>query len=425
MWRSAGPALPSSSRSARTPQRDGAAAREGQLIFVGDRLVTARRACLYWDWNATTPPHSDVLEAMAAASRDAWANPSSQHQLGRAARARIERVREQLAAVVAVHPRDVLFAGSGTEANNLALSDAAALVVSRLDHPSVVRLAEERAGHGQPVAWIPVPPSGRLEPDAVLEALESLPPALWPGSCVVLTLANHETGVIQDVTGVLERVRPRGARLHVDAAQALGKLPSRSFGDADSYTLVAHKIRGPQGIAALAWRGRSPAPVLLGGSQERGIRPGTLSGSLIAGFGAALERLEPARYAAIEPLRDELERALGALAEVNGAGVARLPHVSNLSVAGWSGERLVAALDVRGVCVSTGSACRVGTAEPSAAVAAMHGIERARRAIRISLGEDVSRGELDEGTRVLVSLISRRAAGSSGSTPTNASECDG
>jgi cysteine desulfurase len=374
----------------------------------------ARPACLYWDWNATTPPHPDVLAAMQAASRDSWANPSSQHQLGRAARARIERVREQLAGLVSVHPRDVLFAGSGTEANNLALSDAAALVVSRLDHPSVVRVAEERASRGQPVAWVPVPASGRLEPDAVLEALESLPPALWPDSRVVLTLANHETGVIQDVQGVLERVRSRGARLHVDAAQALGKLPAASFGDADSYTLVAHKIRGPQGIAALAWRGPSPAPVLLGGSQERGLRPGTPSGSLIAGFGAALERLEPARYAAVEPLRDELERALGSSAAVNGTGVPRVPHVSNVSVVGWSGERLVAALDVRGVCVSTGSACRVGTAEPSAAVAAMLGLERARSAIRISLGEEMSRAELQEGMRVLLSLVRARATSSSG-----------
>jgi cysteine desulfurase len=375
--------------------------------------VTARSACIYWDWNATTPPHPDVLAAMREATEHAWANPSSQHQLGRAARARIEGVREQLAAVVAVHPRDVLFAGSGTEANNLALRSAAGLVVSRLDHPSVVRVAEERAADGVPVAWVRVPGSGRLEPDAVLEALECLPKALWVESVVVLTLANHETGVIQDVPGVLARVRARGARLHVDAAQALGKLPSALFGDADSYTLVAHKIRGPQGIAALAWRGRPPAPVLLGGSQERGLRPGTPSAALIAGFGAAIARLDPVRYAAVEPLRDELERALDGEVRVNGAGAPRLPHVSNFSVPGWSGERLVAALDVRGVCVSTGSACRVGTAEPSAAVAAMQGLDRAQSAVRLSLGEDLSRAELERGLDVLLPLLRRTSTSSS------------
>jgi cysteine desulfurase len=387
--------------------------------------VTARPACLYWDWNSTTPPHPDVLEAMRAASHDAWANPSSQHQLGRAARARIERVREQLAAVVSVHPRDVLFTGSGTEANNLALSDAAALVVSRLDHPSIVRVAEERAARGHPVAWVPVPASGRLDPGRVLDALESLPERLWPESVAVMTVANHETGVLQELPELLERLRARGARLHVDGAQALGKLPPELFADADSYTLVAHKIRGPQGVAALAWRGRAPTPVLLGGSQERGLRPGTLSGPLIAGFGAALERLAPGRYAAIAPLRDELERALGSAVQVNGAGAPRLPHVSNFSVvSGWSGERLVAALDVRGVCVSTGSACRVGTAEPSAAVAAMVGADRARSAIRISLGEDLSRAELGQGIAVLLSLVRRNDPCASGNAGENSAAGD-
>ena len=255
----------------------------------------AHAGCLYWDWNATTPPHPDVLEAMRDAGEDAWANPSSQHRLGRAARARIEGVRERLAACLAVHPRDVLFAGSGTEANNLALRDAEALVASRLDHPSVVRVAELLAASGRPVRWLPVPPEGRLDPDAVAAALDSLPAPVRARTTVALTLANHETGVIQDLAGVRAKVRLAGARLHVDAAQALGKVPASELGEADSYTLVAHKIRGPQGVAALAWRGRAPAPVLLGGSQERGLRPGTASAVLVAGFGAALERLDPAR----------------------------------------------------------------------------------------------------------------------------------
>ena len=368
---------------------------------------------LYWDWNATTPPHPDVLDAMRTASGSAWANPSSQHRLGRAARARIESVREQLAAVVAVHPRDVVFTGSGTEANNLALRDAGALVVSRLDHPSIVRVAEALERAGRPVAWVHVPDAGRLEPAAVGDALASLPAEARPHAVVALTLANHETGVIQDVEAVLARARDHGARLHVDAAQALGKLPASLFGAADSYTLVAHKIRGPQGIAALAWRGRSPAPVLLGGSQERGLRPGTLSGALIAGFGAALARVDPARYVAVATLRDELERALGSAVLLNGAEAPRLPHVSNFSTPGWTGERLVAALDVRGVCVSTGSACRVGTAEPSAAVAAMLGPERARSAIRVSFGEDLDRAQLAAGMAVLLPLVRRGAQSAS------------
>jgi len=375
--------------------------------------LPAQSGCLYWDWNATTPPHPEVLEAMRVASEQAWANPSSQHQLGRAARARIERVRELLAACVAVHPRDVLFAGSGTEANNLALRDAGAVVASRIDHPSVVRVAEQIEASGRPVRWLPVPPDGRLQPDAVQAALVSLPPELRGQTVVALTLANHETGVIQDLAGVLGRVRSQGARLHVDAAQALGKLELSGLGEADSYTLVAHKIRGPQGIAALAWRGRAPSPVLLGGSQERGLRPGTTSAALVAGFGAALERIDIARHAALRPLRDALEQALGPDVSINGGGAPRLAHVSNFSAPGWSGERLVAALDVRGVCVSTGSACRVGTAEPSAAVAAMLGAERAKAAVRVSLGEATGRAQLDAGLAVLLPLLRRHGTGPS------------
>jgi cysteine desulfurase len=364
-----------------------------------------REPSLYWDWNATTPPHPDVLEAMRSASDSAWANPSSQHRFGRAARACIEDVRERLARLVGVHPRDVLFAGSGTEANNLALRDAAGLVVSRLDHPSIVRVAEAAEAAGRPVAWVPAPPSGRLDPAVVLAALDSLPGPLLARSVVALTLANHETGVIQDLPAVQAGVQARGARLHVDAAQALGKLPAAALGMADSYTLVAHKIRGPQGIAALAWRGAPPAPVLLGGSQERGLRPGTSSAQLVAGFGAALARIDASRYAVLAGLRDELERALAPFVEINGGSAPRLPHVSNFSARGWSGERLVAALDVRGICVSTGSACRVGTAEPSAAVAAMLGLERARAAVRISFGEDLDAAGLQTGIAVLLRLL--------------------
>jgi cysteine desulfurase len=368
----------------------------------------ATQPVLYWDWNATTPPHPDVLEAMRGAYDAVWANPSSPHQLGRAARAQLESVRERIAELVAFESRDVLFAASGTEANNLALRDAGALVVSRLDHPSIVRVAEALAAGGLPVAWVAVPQSGRLAAEDVRSSLLALPASVRSSAVVALTAGNHETGVIQDVPAVAEVVGAEGARLHVDAAQALGKVRPELWRGADSYTLVAHKIRGPQGIAALAWRGRAPMPVLLGGSQERGLRPGTLSAPLVAGFGAALARLDPTRYEPLALLRDELERELAPHAVCNGASVRRLPHVSNLSFRGWSGERLVAALDVRGLCVSTGSACRVGTSEPSAAVQAMWGPERARGALRISLGEDTSEEDLRLGISLFLSLLTSR-----------------
>ena len=364
--------------------------------------------CIYWDWNATTPPHPEVLAAMQHAAEGAWGNPSSQHQLGRAAAARIERVREQIAARLQVHPRDVLFTANGTEANNLALRAAAGLVVSRLDHPSIVRVAEQLQASGLPVAWVAVPEHGRLAPEEVLASLQSLPKSVHAKAVVALTAANHETGVIQDVSRIAALVQSCGARLHVDASQALGKLPESAYASGDSYTIVAHKIRGPQGVAALAWRGPAPAPVLLGGSQERGLRPGTLNAALVAGFGAALDRVDPARYAGLAPLRDRLELELDAHARVNGELSVRVPHVSNLSFAGWSGERLVAALDVRGICVSTGSACRVGTAEPSAVVEAMLGRERARAAVRISLGEDATPQQLERAIALILPVLGRQ-----------------
>jgi cysteine desulfurase len=370
---------------------------------------------LYWDWNATTPPHPEVLAALQKAHAEAWANSSSPHQAGRAARALIEDVRERIAGLLAVDARDVLFTGSGTEANNLALRSAAGLVVSRIDHPSIVRVAEARAAAGIAVEWVPVPETGRLDPEQVVGAALALPAAARQGAVVAITAANHETGVVQDVVGIAARLREHGIRLHVDAAQALGKLPLERFAGADSYTLVAHKIRGPQGVAALAWRGQAPAPVLLGGSQERGLRPGTQSAPLVAGWGAALQRLDPERYLRLQPLRDLLERELAGHARVNGEGVERLPHVANLSFRGWSGERLVAALDVRGVCVSTGSACRVGTAEPSAAVLAMLGVERARAAVRISLGEDCDENQVRKGIGLILPLLSGQLSGASGS----------
>ena len=373
--------------------------------------MTQAEEPLYWDWNATTPPHPDVLAVMQEAWREAWANSSSQHRLGRAARARIEAVREQIGALLAVHPRDVLFVASGTEANNLALRHAAGLVVSRLDHPSVVRVAEQRAAEGAPVVWVAVPPSGRLDPREIASCLDTLPEPIRARSVVVITAANHETGVLQDVTDLGSLVRERGARLHCDASQAIGKVAASQLSGADSWTISAHKIRGPQGVAALAWSGAPPTPVLLGGSQERGLRPGTPPGPLIAGFGAALARLDVARYARVEPLRDRFEAAVRSHAWVNGEGAPRLPHVSNMSFAGWTGERLVAALDVRGVCVSTGSACRVGTAEPSAAVAAMSGAERAKGAVRASLGEDADEAQLERALAQLLPLLTLQREG--------------
>lgn len=344
---------------------------------------------IYLDWNATTPPHPDVLSAMARTGSEAWANPASTHRLGRRARAIVEDARERLAELCAVHSRDVLFTSGGTEANNLALSRATGVALTRLEHPSLVRVAEQLAARGTPVQWIEVTSCGRVGAQAYRSALQQLP----HGSVAVLMAANHETGVVQPVEEVALAAHEFGATLHVDAVQALGKLPPEQWRFADSLSVTAHKIRGPKGIGALAFRGpNAPRPVLLGGSQERGLRPGTVDPVAAAGFLVALDRAiaGPTRYRELARLRDDFESSLADAALLNGAEEARLPHVSNLSFMGNSGDELVAALDLLGICVSSGSACSAGTTEASPVITAMLGRERAKAAVRISLGEDTT-----------------------------------
>jgi len=342
---------------------------------------------VYLDWNATTPPLAEVIEAMAEAARTAWGNPASVHGTGRAARDLVETAREAIALLVGGSARDVIFTSGGTEANNLALHGAPALVTSMLEHPSVTRVAEALEAAGRPVRWLLVPPSGCLSAAAVAQALVDLPHS----TVVAVAAANHETGVIQPIAEIGEVARTAGARLHVDAVQAVGKLPIDELAGADTLSLAAHKLRGPKGIGALVHRpGRAPKPLLLGGSQERGRRPGTVDPVAAAGFRVAATWANEARpdQERLGRMRDQLEAALVGMGAVpNGSEARRLGHVTNLSFAGKAGDELVAALDLLGVAVSSGSACSAGTTEPSKIISAMLGVERARAAVRVSLGD--------------------------------------
>jgi cysteine desulfurase len=379
--------------------------------------------CAYLDWNATTPPHPEVVGAMNEAARLAWANPSSLHQMGRAAKAVVEGAREAVAALVELSARDVVFTSGGTEANNLALrrpferddgsTPGGVCVTSRLEHPSVTAVAEYLQRRGVRVVWLETPPSGRIDPGEVDRALsQGAGPKL-----VALSVVNHETGVLQPVAEVAEVARARGADLHVDAVQAAGRLPPDAWRGADTVSIAAHKMRGPKGIGALAVRpGIAVRPVLRGGAQERGLRPGTVDPVTAAGFGVAARRASTgaARYERLASLRDGLEERLVALGarsgrapEVNGTAK-RAPHVSNLSWHGWAGDELVAALDLEGVCVSAGSACAAGTPEPSRVIASMLGQERARSAVRISLGEETTAELLEMAIAVFERVLRRR-----------------
>ncbi|MEZ4223766.1 MAG: cysteine desulfurase family protein [Polyangiaceae bacterium] len=361
---------------------------------------------VYLDWNATTPPHPEVIVAMERALVDGWGNPSSVHARGREARRVVEDLREAIAARTRAHPRDVIFTSGGTEANNLALASATALALGRHEHPSVLRPAERLAAAGASVTWLEVGESGRVEEAALEQGLVDLP----RGATVALMAANHETGVLQPLDAARRAVERTAAWLHVDAVQAFGKVDS-AFEAAHSVALSAHKIQGPKGIGALVWR-RSPAalaPLIAGGGQERGLRGGTLDGVAAAGFLAAVNLVHPDAYAHLATLRDELERALGDVARVNGSGP-RLPHVSNLSFEGARGDELVVALDLLGIEVSAGSACSAGSQEPSAVVRAMAGEDRARQAVRFSMGPVTTREAVLQAIAALRRVLTRRSS---------------
>ena len=378
---------------------------------------------VYLDWNATTPPHDEVLDAMREAAERAWGNPSSLHRLGRTAKAVVEQAREAVAGLSGFSARDVVFTSGGTEANNLALwrpfdgangETGGVCVTSRLEHPSVTAVAEQLERRGVRVVWLDAPASGRIDPEQVGRALAL---AERGPRLVALSAVNHETGVIQPVADVASITRRRGADLHVDAVQAAGRLEPEAWRGADSVSLAAHKMRGPKGIGALAVRaGITLRPLLRGGGQERGLRPGTVDPVAAAGFGAAARRAEggPARYQRLAPLRQSLEERLVALGEklgrrplVNGTAP-RAPHVSNLSWVGWAGDELAAALDLEGICVSAGSACAAGTPEPSRVIAAMLGEERAKSAVRMSLGEETTEEAIETAIVVFERVLRRQ-----------------
>lgn len=374
----------------------------------------ARR--VYLDWNATTPPLEGVIEAVRAAELDIWANPASVHRDGQRARAELDRTRRAVARLLGREAKDVILTGGGTEANNLAVrSSTGPVVTSRLEHPSITRVVEALEREGREVRWVQPEAAGRLSPDAVAEALAGV----GAGALLCVQAVNHETGVIQPIGELAEAARRHGASLHCDAVQAAGRLEVSHWDDADSVSVAAHKIRGPKGIGALVTRPRyRVSPVLRGGDQERGIRPGTQSAALAAGFRVAAEYgLDGAtRYRALATLRDRLESELGRLGEMAGVRVAtngegaRGPHVTNLSFEHWKSSELCAALDLEGLATSSGSACSAGTSTRSPVIESMLGRERAESALRLSLGDATTALDIEDAIAAFARVLNVRAA---------------
>lgn len=358
--------------------------------------MNAIAASCYLDHNATTPLAPSVFEAMRPFLERHHGNPSSRHEYGREARRALDAAREQVAAAVGAHPTEVVFTGSGTEANNLFIKGAAAtlptgrIAVSAVEHPSVMEPALQLQGAGWRVECLPVDAAGRLD-DAVATRWHGAVPGL-----VSLMAANNETGVLQPVAPIAESLRGSSAWVHTDAVQAFGKLPLdfRALGVA-AMTVSAHKIGGPKGAAALVLGKQVELqPLLAGGGQERGLRSGTENVAALVGFGRACELLSArlAQTAMLAGLRDTFEagaRALGAI--VFGATAPRLANTSFFAFPDIDGETLVGKVDRLGFAVASGSACSSAQPEASHVLRAM-GVpdEVARGAIRVSFGPDNS-----------------------------------
>ncbi|MEE9290790.1 MAG: cysteine desulfurase family protein, partial [Alphaproteobacteria bacterium] len=334
------------------------------------------------------------------------------------ARACLEEARAQVAALAGTAPANVVFTGSGSEANNLALSGPrpARILASAMEHPSILRPAAERPGG---FALVPVDGDGVVDTGA-LEALLAEPtdgPVL-----VTVMMANNETGVLQPSDKVVEIAKRAGALVHIDAVQAAGRIPLEfdRLG-ADLMSLSGHKMGGPKGVGVLVKRAEiALAPLIAGGGQERSLRAGTENLPGIAGFGrAALSALaEVADGTEIErqrDLRDRLEAAIGAAtpaAVVVGGRVPRLANTSCLAFPGVGAETLVIAFDLEGFAVSAGSACSSGKVEASHVLAAMDlAPSVASSAIRISLGYATTTQDIDAFVAACRVVLGRNALG--------------
>jgi cysteine desulfurase len=371
---------------------------------------------VYFDHNATTPLDPRVLEAMMPYLTGPYANASSLHRQGRAARDAVERARDQLAQALGCQPGEIVWTSGGTEANNLAIKGSTAglpptrVLYGATEHPAVMEAAESLRATGWLVEPVGVDAQGLADWAAFERQLTRAPLRL-----VSLMRVNNETGVLQDVARAAELVHAQGAVFHVDAVQALGKIELQ-FGatGADLMSVASHKLYGPKGIGALVRRREVDLSALHhGGPQERGLRGGTENVAAIVGFGAAaelaVEKLAERAAQALE-LRQRLERGLQQLPGVRifAESRERLPNTVQFCLPGYEGEALLMQLDRKGFAVSSGSACASGRGQPSHVLLAM-GVPRdvAFGAIRVSLGQSNTADEVDRFLAALSALTAR------------------
>ena len=384
---------------------------------------------IYLDSNATTEPAPEVVDAVARALRDTWANPSSVHRAGGEAKRVVELARESVARLVGCQERELVFTSGGTEGANLAIrgtlehlatTDPArrVLVTTRFEHSAVRELAQRLEQRGTEVVWLAGAPHAPGTPD--LDALEALLAARADEIALVsLMWANNETGAVTDISRAGALCRQAGVRLHTDATQWIGKMPTDLAAlQLDLASFAAHKFHGPKGVGALYLRRTVRiTPQTFGGPQERERRGGTENVPAIAGLGVAADLARTwlsgdgaARGAA---LRDRFEHAVaartGAIAHAHGAP--RLWNTTNLGFARLEAEAILMLLSERGVAASAGAACSSGSLDPSPVLLAM-GIapEIAHGSIRFSLARTTTAPQLEEAAMRVIAAIERLAS---------------
>lgn len=374
---------------------------------------------IYLDHNATTPPAAEVIDAMLPYLREQWGNPSSLHNFGRSVASALDRAREATAALLgAARPSEVIFTSGGTESDNAAIRALAAadpkkrhIVTTAVEHSAVLQSCRALEQAGYTVTFLPVARDGTLSIDAVANAIRP------DTACATIMWANNETGVCFPIPAIAELLAARGVPLHVDAVQAAGKIPiDVQRVPIATLAISAHKFHGPKGIGALYVRRGTPfTPFIAGGSQEYGRRAGTEAVPNIVGLGLAATLAKQSLDGCatrVRALRDRLERELLARlpgAHINGAADQRVPNTLNISFPGVDGEGLILGLSERGVCASTGSACRAGSTEPSHVLHAMR-LSPAELAgtLRLSLSRYTTETEIDEAIPIIASVVQAR-----------------
>ena len=382
---------------------------------------------IYLDYNATTPLCDAAREAMMPYLDRCFGNPSSVHAAGREARAAIDNARDKLAALLRIKPHEIIFTGGGTESCNLAVlglarsrpagglpaaasAKAGHIISAKTEHHAVLNAVEHLEKHeAVEVTWLDVSRDGIVDVDQLAKSIRP------ETRLVSIMTANNETGVIQPLREISQICRERGVVLHSDMVQAFGKIDvDLSLVDAASF--AAHKFYGPKGAGFLFLRsGLSIQPIMFGGAHENERRPGTENVAAIAGMAAAAAewtQRDLAREQEREArLRDELWMRISQNipdAKQNGEGAPRLANTLNVSLLGLDSEMLLIALDLEGVCASSGSACMVGSVVASHVLLAMGlPVERARSAVRFSLGKWTTADEIKEAGDAVQKIVER------------------